>query len=94
MRVLLAEDDLTLAEQVKTLLTAEGRVVDVANDGEEADVASALAQQYWPKFAGDRLPETATACALGLADRLWMAGVGFMVIGAWVLYGGLTMQNP
>jgi len=36
MRVLLAEDDLTLAAQVKTLLTAEGRVVDVANDGEEA----------------------------------------------------------
>ena len=40
------------------------------HDGEEADVASALAQQYWPKFAGDRLPESATACALGLADRL------------------------
>ena len=28
------------------------------HDGEDADVASALAQQYWPKFAGDRLPET------------------------------------
>jgi glycyl-tRNA synthetase beta chain len=40
------------------------------HDGEPTDVASALAQQYWPKFAGDRLPETATACALGLADRL------------------------
>ncbi len=40
------------------------------HDGEEADVASALAQQYWPKFAGDRLPDTATGCALGLADRL------------------------
>ena len=40
------------------------------HDGEDADVASALAQQYWPKFAGDRLPETGTACALGLADRL------------------------
>jgi glycyl-tRNA synthetase beta chain len=40
------------------------------HDGEEAEVASALAQQYWPKFAGDQLPETATACALGLADRL------------------------
>ena len=40
------------------------------HDGEEADVAAALAQQYWPKFAGDRLPETATACTLGLADRL------------------------
>ena len=41
-----------------------------AHDGEPADVASAIAQQYWPKFAGDRLPETNTACALGLADRL------------------------
>lgn len=40
------------------------------HDGEDADVASALAQQYWPKFAGDRLPETAIACALGLADRM------------------------
>ncbi|HEY6131488.1 MAG TPA: glycine--tRNA ligase subunit beta, partial [Halioglobus sp.] len=40
------------------------------HDGEDADVAAALAQQYWPKFAGDRLPETATSCVLGLADRL------------------------
>lgn len=40
------------------------------HDGEDADVASALAQQYWPKFAGDRLPETATASTLALADRL------------------------
>ena len=40
------------------------------HDGEAADVAAAIAQQYWPKFAGDRLPENPTACALGLADRL------------------------
>ena len=40
------------------------------HDGEAPDVASAIAQQYWPKFAGDRLPETPIACALGLADRL------------------------
>ena len=40
------------------------------HDKEDVDVASALAQQYWPRFAGDRLPETATACTLGLADRL------------------------
>jgi len=39
-------------------------------DGEAEDVAAALAQQYWPKFAGDRLPERAVATALGLADRL------------------------
>jgi len=41
-----------------------------AHDGEEPEVASALAQQYWPKYAGDQLPQTTTACALGLADRL------------------------
>lgn len=40
------------------------------HDGEEQDVAAAIVQQYWPKFAGDRLPENLTACALGLADRL------------------------
>lgn len=40
------------------------------HDGEDTDVASALAQHYWPRFAGDRLPETATACALALADRM------------------------
>jgi glycyl-tRNA synthetase beta chain len=40
------------------------------HDGEHAEVATALAQHYWPKFAGDRLPETATACTLALADRL------------------------
>ena len=40
------------------------------HDGEEADVAAAIAQHYWPKFAGDRLPEGPTACILGLADRL------------------------
>lgn len=40
------------------------------HDGEDSEVAAALAQQYWPKFAGDRLPESGVACALGLADRL------------------------
>ncbi|MEP1471367.1 MAG: glycine--tRNA ligase subunit beta [Halieaceae bacterium] len=40
------------------------------NDGENAEVAAALAQQYWPKFSGDRLPQSATATCLALADRL------------------------
>ncbi len=40
------------------------------NDGEPPEVAAAIVQQYWPKFAGDKLPEGTTACALGLADRL------------------------
>ena len=40
------------------------------HDGEEADVAAAIAQHYWPKFAGDQLPEGPVAVALALADRL------------------------
>jgi glycyl-tRNA synthetase beta chain len=40
------------------------------HDGEPTEVATAIAQQYWPKFAGDHLPETATARAVAIADRL------------------------
>lgn len=36
MRILLAEDEPQLCEQIKALLIAEGRVVDVVNDGIEA----------------------------------------------------------
>jgi two-component system OmpR family response regulator len=36
MRILLAEDELVLCDQIKKLLSAEGRIVDVAHDGEEA----------------------------------------------------------
>lgn len=40
------------------------------NDGENAVVAAALEQHYWPKFAGDRLPESSIASAVAIADRL------------------------
>ena len=40
------------------------------NDGEHADVAAAMNEQYQPRFAGDALPETATGSILALADRL------------------------
>ncbi len=36
MRILLVEDEVAICEQVSRLLRAEGRVVDVAHDGEEA----------------------------------------------------------
>lgn len=36
MRILLAEDELVLCDQIKKLLVAEGRIVDIANDGQEA----------------------------------------------------------
>jgi glycyl-tRNA synthetase beta chain len=41
-----------------------------ANDGEHADVAKALNEQYMPRFAGDSLPSTLTGCAVAIADRL------------------------
>lgn len=40
------------------------------HDGEPDSVADAMEQQYWPRFAGDRLPTNPTAIAVGLADRL------------------------
>ncbi len=39
-------------------------------DGERAEVADAIEQHYWPRFAGDRLPAGPVGCALALADRL------------------------
>ena len=42
------------------------------HDGEAEEVANAIEQHYWPRFAGDRLPEGMTACALALADKLEM----------------------
>jgi len=41
-----------------------------ANDGEHADVAKALNEQYMPRFAGDDLPTTLTGCAVAIADRI------------------------
>ena len=68
---LLSKTDL-LTEMVQEFADMQGTAgyYYALHDGEEQDVATALAQQYLPKFAGDRLPENPTACALGLADRL------------------------
>ena len=38
--------------------------------GEDTDVANALADHYLPKFAGDKLPAGTTGVAVALADRL------------------------
>lgn len=40
------------------------------DDGESAEVAEALFEQYLPRFSGDRLPATPTGRALALADRI------------------------
>jgi glycyl-tRNA synthetase beta chain len=39
-------------------------------DGEDGEVATALREQYLPRAAGDRLPETKTGIALSIADKL------------------------
>jgi glycyl-tRNA synthetase beta chain len=40
------------------------------HDGEPAEVAEALREQYLPRFAGDELPATRAGMALSIADRL------------------------
>jgi glycyl-tRNA synthetase beta chain len=40
------------------------------HDGENADVAAAMIEQYMPAFAGDELPTTQTGTLIALADRL------------------------
>ncbi len=41
-----------------------------ANDGEDAEVAQSLNEQYMPRFSGDELPATQTGMALAIADRI------------------------
>ncbi|MGQ4877937.1 glycine--tRNA ligase subunit beta [Billgrantia sp. LNSP4103-1] len=40
------------------------------HDGEPAEVAQAIEEQYLPRFAGDEIPASRTGQALALADRL------------------------
>tara|TARA_R110000772_G_scaffold48719_2_gene111273 strand:+ start:21900 stop:23987 length:2088 start_codon:yes stop_codon:yes gene_type:complete len=40
------------------------------HDGESPEVAAAVEEHYWPRYAGDRLPQGLTAAAVGVADRL------------------------
>ncbi|MHB8424231.1 MAG: glycine--tRNA ligase subunit beta [Gammaproteobacteria bacterium] len=40
------------------------------HDGEPSEVAVAIAEQYQPRFAGDKLPKTKTGQALAIADKL------------------------
>ncbi|CDG48143.1 glycine--tRNA ligase subunit beta [Serratia symbiotica] len=46
------------------------------HDGEVEDVAVALNEQYQPRFAGDRLPQSRVACSLAIADKMdTLAGI-------------------
>jgi glycyl-tRNA synthetase beta chain len=40
------------------------------HDGEKTEVAEAIAGHYYPRFAGDSLPQGPLACAVALADKL------------------------
>ncbi len=55
------------------------------NDGEPPAVADAIAQHYWPRFAGDALPQAPVAVAVALADKIeslvGMFGVGSIPTG-------------
>jgi len=50
------------------------------HDGETAAVADAIAQHYWPRFAGDALPQGPVATTVALADKI-EALVGMFGIG-------------
>lgn len=50
------------------------------NDGQSEQVATALFEQYLPRFSGDCIPATATGITLALADRLDTL-VGIFAIG-------------
>ena len=39
-------------------------------DGETEEIAEAIEQHYWPRFAGDNLPQSKIAIAVALADKL------------------------
>lgn len=41
-----------------------------SNDGESPEVATALAEQYMPRFANDELPDTKAGQALAVADKV------------------------
>ena len=45
-------------------------------DGESVEVATAIEEQYKPRFAGDDLPSTAVSCAVSIAEKMdTLAGI-------------------
>ena len=68
---LLAKADLTtdMVGEFPELQGTMGRYYAL-HDGEPEVVADAIAQHYWPRFAGDALPASPIAQAVALADKL------------------------
>src|SRR5262249_52386634 len=52
-----------------------------SHDGEPPAIAAAIEQHYWPRYAGDALPEDPVAQAVSLADKL-EALAGLFGVGA------------
>ena len=50
------------------------------HDGEPIEVAEAIEAHYLPRFSGDQLPHSPVACAVALADKLYLLA-GFFGIG-------------
>jgi glycyl-tRNA synthetase beta chain len=50
------------------------------HDGEPPQVAEAIETHYRPRYAGDELPQSPIACAVALADKLYLLA-GFFGIG-------------
>lgn len=77
----LAKGDL-LADMVGEFPELQGSMgrYYAGHDGESPGVALAIEQHYWPRFAGDGLPQSPEAAAVALADRLdslaGMFGIG------------------
>jgi glycyl-tRNA synthetase beta chain len=51
-----------------------------ANNGEDKEVATALDEQYMPRFAGDQIPQSKTGQIISIADKLDTL-VGIFAIG-------------
>ncbi|MDR2711109.1 MAG: glycine--tRNA ligase subunit beta, partial [Burkholderiales bacterium] len=74
---LLAKADLTtdMVGEFPELQGTMGRYY-AQHDGENAVVAQGIEQHYWPRFSGDRLPESPEAVCVSMADKLeTMAGM-------------------
>jgi glycyl-tRNA synthetase beta chain len=78
---MLAKADLhsRLVGEFPELQGTVGRHLALA-DGEPAEVAAAIEEQYLPRFAGDRLPATRTGQALAIAEKIDTL-VGIFAIG-------------
>jgi glycyl-tRNA synthetase beta chain len=68
---LLAKADLTtdMVGEFPELQGTMGRYY-ARHDGEDAAVAQGIEQHYWPRFSGDRLPESLEAVCVSMADKL------------------------